>query len=186
MANRIFQKLAQLSLSMSYLRDLLWSPIWKRSMKYCGKDVYLRPMSSDIKGVWNLSVGDGTSIPKGSVIYCTKAPLTIGRKVIFGPNPTIITGDHRIDVVGKYIADITDDQKGSGYDAPVTIEDDVWCGANVTILKGVTIGRGSVVAAGAVVTRSCAPYSIIGGVPAKLIRMRFSPEQIKEHERLLA
>ena len=71
------------------------------------------------------------------------------------------------------------------YDQPVTIEDDVWCGANVTILKGVTIGRGSVVAAGAVVTKSFPPYSIIGGVPAKLLKMRFTPEQIEEHERKL-
>ena len=56
---------------------------------------------------------------------------------------------------------------------PVVIEDDVWVGANVTILKGVTIGHGSVVAAGAVVTKSCPPYSIIGGVPAKVLRRRF-------------
>lgn len=46
----------------------------------------------------------------------------------------------------------------------------MWCGANVTIMKGVTIGRGSIVAAGAVVTKSCSPYSIIGGVPAKFIK----------------
>ena len=59
------------------------------------------------------------------------------------------------------------------YDQPVVIEDDVWVGANVTILKGVTIGHGSVVAAGAVVTKSCPPYSIIGGVPAKILRKRF-------------
>lgn len=59
------------------------------------------------------------------------------------------------------------------YDQPVVIEDDVWVGANVTILKGVTIGHGSVVAAGAVVTKSCPPYSIIGGVPAKVLRKRF-------------
>lgn len=55
----------------------------------------------------------------------------------------------------------------------------------MTILKSVTIGRGSIVAAGAVVTKSCPPYSIIGEVPAKLIKMRFSPEQIIEHEILL-
>jgi acetyltransferase-like isoleucine patch superfamily enzyme len=154
-------------------------------MKHCGKGVYLRPMSSDIKGLRNLSIGDGTSIPKGSTFYCTEAPLTIGRKVIFGPRPTIITGDHRIDLIGKYIIDVTVDEKLPENDLPVVIEDDVWCGANVTILKGVTIGRGSIIAAGAVVTQSFPPYSIIGGVPAKLLKMRFTEEEIREHEILL-
>lgn len=152
-------------------------------MKYCGRGVYLRPMSSDIKGLWNLSVGDGTSIPKGSTLYCTEAPLIIGRKVIFGPNPTIITGDHRIDVIGRYIMD--SHEKLPENDAPVVIEDDVWCGANVTILKGVTIGRGSVVAAGAVVTKSCPPYSIVGGVPAKILKYRFTVEECLLHEKTL-
>lgn len=181
----IWKILTKLSLMPAYLWDKLWASVWEQGMKHCGKGVYLRPMSSDIKGVENLSVGDGTSIPKGSTIYCTDAPLTIGRKVIFGPRPTIITGDHRIDIVGKYIIDVTVNEKLPENDAPVVIEDDVWCGANVTILKGVTIGRGSVVAAGAVVTKSFPPYSIIGGVPAKLIKMRFTEEQIREHERLL-
>lgn len=56
---------------------------------------------------------------------------------------------------------------------------------NTTILKGVTIGRGCIVAAGAVVNKSTPPYSIVGGVPAKILRMRFTEEQIKEHERIL-
>lgn len=80
-------------------------------MKHCGKGVYIRPMSSDFKELWNLSVGDGTSIPKGSTIYCTDVPCTIGKKVLFGPNPTIITSDHRIDILGKYIADVTMEDK---------------------------------------------------------------------------
>ena len=142
-------------------------------------------LSSYIKGIENLSVGDGTHIPKGSTIYCTRAELSIGKKVLFGPHPTIITGNHRIDLIGKHIIDIPDSEKDSSLDSPVIIEDGVWCGANVTILKGVTIGRGSVVAAGSVVTKSCPPYSIIGGVPAKLIKMRFTPEQIEKHERML-
>ncbi len=171
------------SLSFSFLWDKLWSPFYKHSMKHCGNDVYLRPMSSDLKGLWNMSVGDGSSIPKGSTFYCTEAPLTIGKKVIFGPHPTIITGDHRIDVVGKFIIDSHD--KLPLNDAPVIIEDDVWTGANVTILKGVTIGRGSVIAAGAVVTKSCPPYSIIGGVPAKVLKFRFTVDEVMEHERLL-
>lgn len=175
--------LVKLNLSVSYIWDFFWSFFYKGAMKHCGNKVYLRPASSDFKGLWNLSIGDGSSIPKGSTFYCTEAPLTIGKKVIFGPHPTIITGDHRIDVIGKYIMDSID--KLPDNDAPVTIEDDVWCGANVTILKGVTIGRGSVVAAGAVVTKSFPPYSIIGGVPAKLLKMRFMPEEIIEHEKLI-
>ena len=185
MIRRIYLGGVKISLLFSYVWDALWAPFWKRSMKHCGKGVFIRPMSSDLKGIENLSVGDYTLIPKGSTFYCTIAPLTIGKKVIFGPKPTIITGDHRTDYIGKHLIDVTDAEKLPGQDLPVVIEDGVWCGANVTILKGVTIGRGSIVAAGAVVTKSCAPYSIIGGVPAKLIKMRFSPEQIIEHERLL-
>ncbi len=174
----------KMSLIPGYVLDIILSYFYKKEMKYCGKGVYMRPSQSDIKGLYNLSVGDYTSIPKGSVLYCTEVPLTIGRRVTFGPRPTIITGDHRIDVVGKYIQQNT--EKLPENDMPVVIEDDVWVGSNVTILKGVTIGRGCVVAAGAVVTKSFPPYSIIGGIPAKLIRMRFTPGQIKEHERLLA
>ena len=163
----IFQILQKISLVPSYLWDKLWASVWKRCMKHCGKGVYIRPMSSDFKGLWNLSVGDGTSIPKGSTI----------------------TGDHRIDILGKYMTDVTVEEKFvdgvNVYDQPVVIEDDVWCGANVTILKGVTIGQGSVVAAGAVVTKSFPPYSIIGGIPAKLLKMRFTEEGIREHERML-
>lgn len=166
-----------------YLNDKVAFFFYRRAMKHCGKGVYMRPLKSDIKGLHNLSIGDGTSIPKGSVFYCTEAPLTIGKKVVFGPNPTIITGDHRIDVLGKYILDNT--EKLPENDAPVVIEDDVWCGANVTILKGVTIGRGSVIAAGAVVTKDIPRYSIAGGVPAKVIKMRFSPEEIEKHERMI-
>lgn len=172
-----------LSLIFSYLWDKLWTPFYKRSMKHCGKGVYLRPTCSDLKGLWNMSIGDYSSIPKGSVFYCTEAPLTIGNKVIFGPNPTIITGDHRIDVIGKFIID--SHEKLPENDAPVVIEDDVWTGANITILKGVTIGRGTVVAAGAIVTKSCPPYSIIGGVPAKMLKYRFSIDEILEHEKKL-
>ena len=181
----LFGILIKLSLSFSYIWDWLWAPIWKRNMKHCGKGVYFRPMSSDIKGITNLSIGDGSSIPKGCTIYCTRAELKIGSKVIFGPKPTIITGDHRIDIIGKYMIDVTDEEKLPKQDAPVTIEDDCWIGANVTILKGVTIGRGTVVAAGAVVNRDIPPYSIAGGVPAKVLKFRFTLEQITEHEKKL-
>ena len=80
----IFQILQKISLVPSYLWDKMWASVWKRCMKHCGKGVYIRPMSSDFKGLWNLSVGDGTSIPKGSTIYCTDAACTIGKKDVLG------------------------------------------------------------------------------------------------------
>ena len=62
---------------------------------------------------------------------------------------------------------------------PIIIEDDVWIGTNAIILSGVKLGKGSIVAASSMVTKSTPPYSIIGGNPAKLIRMRFNDEIIK-------
>jgi len=177
--------LIKLSLAPGVIWDKMWCWAWKRQMRYCGKNVHIRPTYSVIKGVKNLSIGDNTIVSKGATIYCTDAPLTIGKNVGLGPNPTIVTGDHRIDVIGKYLMDVKAEEKLPENDLPVVIEDDVWTGANITILKGVTIGRGCVIAAGAVVTQSFPPYSIIGGVPAKLLKRRFTEEQIKKHERLL-
>ena len=97
----------------------------------------------------------------------------------------IITGNHRVDIKGRYMMDIKDCEKREEDDQDVVIEDDVWVGTGAIILKGVTIGRGSVVAAGSVVTRSIPPYSIVGGVPARVIKKRFTDEEIEEHEKIL-
>ena len=67
---------------------------------------------------------------------------------------------------------------------PIVIGNDVWLGRNSLILSGVTIGDGAVVAAGAVVTSDIPPYAIAGGVPAKVLRYRFSPEQIAALQRI--
>ncbi|MBP3710262.1 MAG: CatB-related O-acetyltransferase [Treponema sp.] len=62
----------------------------------------------------------------------------------------------------------------------IVIEDDVWVGENALILSGVTIRQGAIVAAGAVVTKDVEPYSIVAGIPAKIIKYRFSEELRKE------
>lgn len=131
---------------------------------YCGNHVYIGSRASFIASIAN--------------IY-------IGNYVMFGPNVTIRGGNHRIDIVGKYMYNVKEREKLLENDQDVIIEDDVWVGCNVTILKGVTIGRGSIVAAGAVVTKSCKRYSIIGGNPSKLIKMRFTDEEIERHEKML-
>ena len=102
-----------------------------------------------------------------------------------GPGVTIVSGNHRTDVIGKYMSQITDADKRPEDDRDVIIEDDVWIGANATILMGVTIGRGCVIAAGAVVNKDCPPYCVLGGVPARVLKTRFTLEQITEHEKAL-
>lgn len=62
----------------------------------------------------------------------------------------------------------------------IVVEDDVWIGHGTTVLSGVRIGQGAVVAAGAVVTKDVPPYAIVGGVPAKVIKYRFAPDIIEE------
>lgn len=94
---------------------------------------------------------------------------------------TVVTGNH-LQLVGYPYRCIADMEKPRDLDKDVVVEEDVWIGCNVTLLSGVTIGRGSIIAAGAVVTKSFPPYSIIGGVPAKHIKFKWSVDDILEHE----
>lgn len=145
--------------------------------------------SFDPHGVYsyeNISVGDNVNLGYRPIIIATRSKIRIGSNVMFGPEVTIRGGNHRTDIKGRPMIDVRDEEKVPANDPGVTIESDVWIGTRAILLAGVTIGRGAIVAAGAVVTRSVAPYSIVGGNPARLIAMRWSPEEIAEHERLLA
>ena len=148
-----------------------------------GKGVYVSPDA--IFYGYNVHMGNDVRMGAGAVLMCTNAPIYIGDHVLFGPNVTMITGDHRIDLVGEYISDVGEDKKLPENDLPITLKGDNWIGANVTILKGVTIGEGSVIAAGAVVTKDIPPYVIAGGVPAKVIKPRFNEETLQKHIALL-
>lgn len=98
-----------------------------------------------------------------------QGPLTIGKCVMMGPDVLIYTQNHKV-------ADISLPMILQGETEPqaVTIEDDVWIGARVIILPGVTIGKGAIIGAGAVVTKDVEPYAIVGGMPAKVIGSRKS------------
>ena len=150
----------------------LVAPFVKCSFKACGKSVFV-PANCSFNGIENISVGNNVSFGAGFTVLSTKADVVIGNDVMFGPCVMIVTGDHRTDIQGRTMISIRDDEKLPENDQKVVIEDDVWVGANVTILKGVRIGSGSIVAAGAVVTNDVPPYSVVGGVPAKLIKKRF-------------
>ena len=70
-------------------------------------------------------------------------------------------------------------------DKDVIVEEDCWIGCNVTLLAGAHIGRGSIVAAGAVVNKSTPPYAVIGGIPAKVIKFKWTVDDILKHEAIL-
>lgn len=156
-------------------------PIIKGSFAKCGKGVVVAS-GCNFSGIKNISVGTNVVFGFGTNIMTTRAKVEIGDYVMLAPEVTIITGDHRIDLIDKRMMEVKDKDKLPENDQDVNIESDCWIGTRVTILKGVTIGKGSVVAAGAIVTKSFPPYSIIGGVPAKLIKKRFTDEQITIYE----
>lgn len=158
--------------------------LYKQLGKFGNGSVICYPFK--IKGVENLEIGDDVSIGDNATIYCTRAKCIFKDHSFTGPNLTIITGDHAYwtgtymkHCYKKLLKDI------SMYDAQVTIEEDVWIGANVVILKGVTIGRGAIIAAGSVVTKDIEPYSIAAGVPAKILKKKWNPDEIKSHEKIL-
>lgn len=112
--------------------------------------------------------------------------LYIGDYVSIGPETVILMGGnhtHRTDWFSCFpFADrVKESYAGKG---PTVIHDGVWIGLRALIMPGVTIGEGAVVAAGAVVTKNLEPYTIYGGNPAKEIRKRFPPEQIRRLLRL--
>lgn len=160
------------------------SPIKKSALGGCGKKVTLGKGIS-MSGAKNIFLGNNVAIGPNSRFLCTLAKIVIGDNVMFGPGVTCITGGHRTDIIGRYMISITNAEKRPEDDRDIVFEGDNWVGANVTILRGVTIGEGAVIAAGAVVTKDVPPYSIVGGVPAKVIKMRFSEEEIAEHKRIL-
>lgn len=170
---------------MRAFNKVLIVPGIKKSMEYCGKNVRIS-YDFDVRGIENISVKDNTQIGPHALFWTTRAKIKIGEKVLMGPGITIITGDHRIDVVGKHIIDVSDNEKSPDMDQDVVIENGVWISSNVTILKGCTIGEGAVIAAGAVVTKDVEPYSIYAGVPAKKIKQRFTDEELERHKAILA
>ena len=107
-------------------------------------------------------IGDNLSLNTNVQIGSSSGKIHIGNNVLIGPNVVLRAADHGI---SRYYAI----QRQPHIGGVITVEDDVWIGANAVILRNVKLGRGCVVAAGSVVTKDVEPYSIVGGVSAKKI-----------------
>ncbi len=143
-------------------------------------------------GVMGISIGDNVTIQRNSILICTgviqnlgkgiiicdnvginarayiggQGGVTINKNVIIGPDVKIFSENHVFDNLQKPIK-----QQGEKRNE-VIIKEDCWIGAGAILLAGVVLGKGCIVAAGSVVNKSFPDYSIIGGVPAKLLKSR--------------
>jgi acetyltransferase-like isoleucine patch superfamily enzyme len=160
---------------------------------YLDSQVYLNALPGGI------TIGAGTSLMHGTVFHVFNyrdlphAGITVGQNCFFGEYTCIrgqggvkigdgvYTGTQvNIAAVNHVFADPNRFIREQGITADgITIEDDVWLGSNATVVDGVTIGRGSIIGAGAVVTKDIPPYSIAVGVPAKVVGDRRDPEAVK-------
>ena len=130
----------------------------------------MKGININIEKKANFGTGSGIEIGNNSGlgINCkVRGPLQIGNNVMMGPDVIIFTSNHETSRT-----DIPMRGQGSTLPQKVTIEDDVWIGARVIILPGVTIGKGAILAAGAVVSKDVPDYAIVGGVPAKVLKYR--------------
>ena len=132
-------------------------------LRYVGKNVNIQP-GVYIYPLWNISIGDNSGIGRDSYISAEDR-VEIGENVMIGPQLFVYTTNHETKLGIPMI-------RQAMKKAPVKIGSDVWIGTRVIILPGVNIGDGAVIAAGAVVTKDVAPYTIVGGVPANKIKDR--------------
>lgn len=135
----------------------------RRIFKFCGKNVNIGKGARFGNGR-DIEIGDNSGIGMHA-----KVPnnIKIGNDVMMGVNVIIFSANHAFDRI-----DIPMRKQGMKKSDPVVIEDDVWIGSNVIIMAGRRVSKGTVIAAGSVVTKDFPAYSIIGGNPAKLIKSR--------------
>ncbi len=152
-----------------------------------GNNVQIKALSKE-----GIKIGNNVSILSNTIIECTgvirnigeelvignnvgiaqncfiqvRGKVIIGNNVIFGPGVSIFSENHNHSDLEKFINEQGETRKG------VTINDGVWIASGATILDGVTIGSNSIIAAGSIVNKDVPPFAIVGGVPAKLIKMR--------------
>ena len=149
---------APYSFGSKKLRAFFCKPLFKKF----GENVDIGPRV-EFFNVRNSEIGDNSGIGA----YCSLGTVKIGNYVMMGTHCLIISQNHHFDDLGVAMC-----RQGFYEDKPVVIEDDVWIGSRVIILPGVKVCHGSIIGAGAVVTKDVDPYTIVAGNPAMVIGIR--------------
>jgi len=184
MAHQFFKVLSSIHKTFIKLYDRMLMLLYREQFAFCGKNVRFYPTKSDFY-YKNIFIGDNVFIGPGASLIASISYIKIGDNTFLGPNVSVRGGNHSSHIVGKLMARYKREDKLISDDEPVIIDDDIWIGTGAIILKGVHIGRGAIVAAGAVVVKDVPAYSVVGGVPAKFIKFRWSAEEIIEHEEII-
>lgn len=172
MIKKLLRNIYNLSkLVRSAIYKMLIMPFRKLLFAECGKCVSIGKGGEYTYE--NIYLGSHVYLAPNVHFMSTRAKIYVGNHVMFATGSKVITGNHRINIPGRFMDTITDEEKMPEDDQDVIFQGDNWIGINAIILKGVTVGEGAVVSAGAVVTKDVPPYSIVGGVPAKVIGWRF-------------
>ena len=135
----------------------------------CGQGVNVLP-GAYVGSPHNLSIGDNTGIGLNCYLSCADR-VTLGSRVLMGPEVMIFTSNH------VWNPELATYFRQGETTAPVDVLDDAWIGVRSILLPGVTIGRGCTVAAGSVVTRSTPDFSVVPGVPARVLKIKPHPLQ---------
>jgi maltose O-acetyltransferase len=129
-----------------------------------GDNVIIRPNVS-LTNCNSITIGDNTFIGENTIMSATDSSITIEANVLIAPNCIFVARTHEIHGLEPI-------NNLGALSKPIVIENGSWIGANVSILYGVTLGGFSVVAANCVLNKSFPPYSVVGGVPSKLLKSR--------------
>ena len=159
----------------------------KNKMAKCGSKTSIQ-QPFEATNYKNIEMGNNCYIASNVRFINSRARIILGNNVLIGGDSKFISGNHKIDVPGLYMSEVTDDYKNdeySKYDRDIIIDDDVMFGVNCLVLSGVHVGTGSFIGAGSIVNKDIPPYSIAVGVPAKVIKKRFSDEQLEKHIQIL-
>jgi len=146
--------------------------IWIRPVRRCITKGLFKRSGKNINIEKGAYFGDGSQIEigdnSGIGVNCRVCgPVTIGDNVMMGPDVIILTEGHKFDRL-----DIPMREQGHDSPKPVIIGDDVWIGTRVIILPGVSIGKGAIIGAGAIVTKDVPEYAISCGNPARILKYR--------------
>ena len=161
------------------IKTMLFQMKWKRKYGDQNGIIPQRVFPFDMVRVGNHSYGE-----LNLVSFNWNSKLFIGNYVSIAENVTfLLDADHYVDHISTYpfkaklLPPFENEAVSKGN---IVIDDDVWIGYGATILSGVHIGQGAIIAAGAVVAKDVPPYAIVGGVPAKVIKYRFDEDDIRE------